>query len=113
MNPGIPIFAIALLLTACAGGSGDDRTDDAEGGGSVSGREYFVSPQGDDAADGSRMAPWRHVQFAIDRLQPGDHLLVQAGIYEETLLIGPEDSGETGAPSSSREKMGQSSTGTR
>ncbi len=42
---------------------------------------FFVSPSGDDLADGSEDAPWRTMRFACVQLSPGDTLIVEDGEY--------------------------------
>jgi len=77
---------------------------------SLAGAEFFVAPTGDDAAPGSRSAPFRtlaRAQRAVRELKlsrglpeggatvflmPGRHVL------SETLVLGPDDSGEPGKP---------------
>ncbi len=48
------------------------------------GRRLHVSPRGDDAAEGSPERPWRSLDRALCRLEPGDRLTVGPGSY-----IGP------------------------
>jgi hypothetical protein len=43
----------------------------------------YVSAAGSDANDGSEAAPWRHIQFALDRAGPGDTVYVMDGEYNE------------------------------
>ena len=42
---------------------------------------YYVSPQGDDSASGSREAPWASPGAASRRLSPGDTLVILGGRY--------------------------------
>jgi hypothetical protein len=42
---------------------------------------WHVSPAGDDAATGSASAPWKTIQHAADRVQPGDTVVIHAGTY--------------------------------
>ena len=42
---------------------------------------FFVSPSGDDLAEGSVRAPWRTVRVACTRLSPGDTLIIEDGEY--------------------------------
>ena len=42
---------------------------------------FFVSPSGDDLAEGSVSAPWRTVRVACTRLSPGDTLVIEDGEY--------------------------------
>ncbi|MFC2076425.1 right-handed parallel beta-helix repeat-containing protein [candidate division KSB1 bacterium] len=62
------IFPILMLSLACE-------------------RTYYVSPDGDDGGAGSKSSPWRSIQTGIDRLEPGDALLVGEGIFSERLII--------------------------
>lgn len=48
---------------------------------------YYVSPSGNDAADGSRQAPWRTLQRGVNALVPGDTLFIQSGVYREQVEI--------------------------
>jgi hypothetical protein len=43
----------------------------------------YVSVGGNDANVGSEDAPWRHIQFALDRARPGDTVYVMDGVYAE------------------------------
>jgi len=90
----LPLLLVSLLLAACAGGSTDKDADGGSGGsgGSVT-ADFFVAVDGDDTAGGSASAPWRHIQYAIEQLQPGQTLSVQPGIYRETLKLGAGHSG--------------------
>ena len=45
--------------------------------------EFHVATAGNDAGPGSRAAPFRTIQHAADRAQPGDTITVHAGIYRE------------------------------
>jgi hypothetical protein len=54
-------------------------------------KSYFVAPAGTDAhGRGSRGAPWRTIQFAVDRALPGDRIVLLPGLYagETTLSHG-------------------------
>jgi Protein of unknown function (DUF1565) len=46
----------------------------------------WVSPTGDDANDGSRSAPLRSIQVAINRSWPGDTVELLAGDYHEDFI---------------------------
>jgi hypothetical protein len=45
------------------------------------GRVFYVSPDGNDSAEGSREAPWRSPANAVQRLHPGDTLIFLDGKY--------------------------------
>ena len=64
----------APLPSAGAPQAGDNP---AAGGGHT----YFVSPQGNDAADGSRDHPWASPGYASRQLAPGDTLIILGGRY--------------------------------
>ncbi len=63
---------------------------------SALGADCFVSPRGDDAAAGSKAAPWRTIQHAADSLKPGDTAFVLTGQYNEKVKI--RVSGVAGKP---------------
>ncbi|MGC9318086.1 MAG: hypothetical protein ACP5KN_08630 [Armatimonadota bacterium] len=56
----------------------------------------YLSPQGDDAGDGSRDRPWRTLAKVNETLQPGDTVVLLDGEHEG--VIEPATSGEEGAP---------------
>src|SRR5258708_4023091 len=58
--------------------------------------EYFVSPAGNDAADGSLGAPFRTIAKALSMALPGDSVELRAGTYRE--LVNPPRSGTAGSP---------------
>lgn len=47
----------------------------------IDGMVYHVSPDGDDANDGSIEMPFASIQAAVDRLRPGDTVLLRAGTH--------------------------------
>ena len=59
-------------------------------------REYFVSPGGDDAADGSAASPWRTIQRAADAAKAGDTVTIRGGTYRE--WVKPANAGREDAP---------------
>ena len=64
------VFVLALLI----GGASADT--------------FYVSPTGNDRNSGtSEGHPFRVVQHAIDRMQPGDTLVVLDGVYTGTLKL--------------------------
>lgn len=55
---------------------------------SASASTYYVSPSGDDRNSGTSEAkPFRVVQHAIDRMAPGDELVVMDGVYAGELKL--------------------------
>lgn len=42
---------------------------------------YYVAPDGQDSHPGSEVRPWRSIQYAADRVQPGDTVRIRAGNY--------------------------------
>ena len=48
----------------------------------AAGATYFVSPDGDDNADGSQSRPWQKVAVAASRLKAGDVLYLRGGTYQ-------------------------------
>ncbi len=53
--------------------------------GPVVGREYHVSPSGDDSYDGTPARPLRTISTAALAAQPGDVIVVHAGLYRERI----------------------------
>ena len=47
----------------------------------IDGTEYYVSPEGNDAADGSKDHPWKTLQFAVTHLKSGTVVNLMAGTY--------------------------------
>lgn len=56
----------------------------------------YVAPQGDDGNAGTLTEPLRTLQAGVNRLQPGDTLLIRGGVYRETVIF-PRD-GAPGKP---------------
>lgn len=50
---------------------------------------YYVSPQGADssARSGSSTAPWKTIQYALDRVPGGNTILIRPGTYPEDVKI--------------------------
>lgn len=57
---------------------------------------FFVSPSGIDGGAGTKAAPWKTIQHAASRLQPGDTAHVLPGTYHEKVQI--RVSGTPGKP---------------
>ena len=60
------------------------------------GRVFFVARHGNDAGPGTRARPWRTIQHALERLGPGQRVLVRRGTYVQDLVA--ERSGTARAP---------------
>ncbi len=60
------------------------------------GGQYFLSPNGDDGAAGTRAAPWQTLEKASEAAQAGDTVTLLAGRYPGTLQ--PAESGTAEAP---------------
>jgi len=52
-------------------------------GAAAAGNIYYVSTSGKDAWPGTLAQPWRTIQHAANRLQPGDTVYVRQGTYHE------------------------------
>ena len=48
---------------------------------------YYVSINGLDANPGTETAPWRHIQYAMDRVSAGSTVYVMNGVYNETVTF--------------------------
>ncbi|MFO8014289.1 MAG: right-handed parallel beta-helix repeat-containing protein [Phycisphaerae bacterium] len=51
----------------------------------AAGREYHVSPGGDDANDGSKTSMLKTISAAAQKARPGDTITVHAGVYRERI----------------------------
>ncbi|MEI8312573.1 MAG: right-handed parallel beta-helix repeat-containing protein, partial [Verrucomicrobiota bacterium] len=47
-----------------------------------------VSPAGSDTGPGSEKSPWQTIQHGLDRVNPGDTLVVHSGTYQGPLALG-------------------------
>jgi uncharacterized protein (TIGR03437 family) len=59
------------------------------------GASYYVSPAGNDASPGTLDQPFATIQFAADRLNPGDILYLRGGSYRETVTVHQSGSAAT------------------
>lgn len=57
---------------------------------------YYVSVNGSDSNPGTEGAPWRHIQYAIDRVGPGSTIYVMNGVYNETVTFRRSGTAEGG-----------------
>jgi Right handed beta helix region len=48
---------------------------------------YYVSISGSDSNPGSQAAPWRHIQYAVDKVSPGSTVYVLTGVYNEAVTF--------------------------
>ncbi len=48
---------------------------------------YYVSVSGNDANPGTLALPWRHIQYAMDRVGAGSTVNVMTGVYNETVTF--------------------------
>ena len=55
---------------------------------------YYVSIAGSDSNNGSQVSPWRHIQYAMDRVVAGSTVYVMNGVYDETVTF--RNSGSAG-----------------
>ena len=55
---------------------------------------YYVSVGGNDANPGTLAAPWRHIQYALDRVVAGSTVNVMTGVYNEYVTF--KNSGTSG-----------------
>jgi len=74
---------------------------------SVCAATYYVSPTGNDAAQGTIQSPWRNMDYASTKMQPGDLLLIRGGTYSYTRQITVQRSGSAGFPLTFRAYSGE------
>jgi len=55
---------------------------------------FYISTSGKDSNNGSQSAPWRHIQYAVDRVGPGSTINVMTGVYKEKVTF--HNSGSAG-----------------
>jgi len=86
-RPALLVICFMLLMLAC---SSCHRPPCAESAGPdwlEAPGTRFVAPGGDDAGPGTEGRPWRTLESAVDRLAPGDVLVVEEGTYPESILL--------------------------
>jgi hypothetical protein len=66
----------------------------------IAGQTFYVSPDGDDGADGSKEHPWRTLQHAADRLEPNTVVYLEEGAYFGPVVVRTQATAE--APSAIR-----------
>lgn len=48
--------------------------------------EYYIAPDGSDTeGDGTIDHPWNNLQFAVNKAQPGDHIVCRGGTYRPSM----------------------------
>ena len=57
----------------------------------INARQWVIDPQGDDVGGGTAEDPFRTISRGAEKAQPGDVVLVRAGIYRER--VAPPRSG--------------------
>jgi hypothetical protein len=57
---------------------------------------FYVSTSGSDNNNGSKSAPWRHIQYAMDQAKPGNTTYVMNGVYNEMVTFHRSGSVEGG-----------------
>lgn len=94
--------ALAVLAAGCGSGSpAPVETSPAPG---ATGRLLHVAPDGSDAGRGSRDRPFRTIQHALDRVRPGDAVVVAPGTYPGDVTL--TRSGTVSAPVTLRSAEG-------
>ena len=58
------------------------------------GAEFHVAPDGNDANPGTERQPLARIQAGVDKLQPGDLLLVHGGTYREMVVFSESGTAE-------------------
>ncbi|HEY9293509.1 MAG TPA: right-handed parallel beta-helix repeat-containing protein, partial [Microlunatus sp.] len=93
-----PLWVVAVsLLSVVAGAAGCTDGTQGPSGGTHSPPQYRAAPRhqhvlyvdgaGNDGADGSQKSPLRTITAAISHAHPGDSIVVQSGVYHESLKI--------------------------
>ena len=63
----------------------------------IAGQAYYVSPTGDDGAEGSRQAPWRTLQHAVSQQRPNTVIYLDKGTYFGPVVVSTQAAAETPA----------------
>ena len=72
----------------------------------LSGPAFYLGPNGDDAADGSREHPWKTLPHAAANLKPGTVIYLMAGAYYGPVEIRTKATEQS--PAALRAKKGSS-----
>ncbi|HVQ89324.1 MAG TPA: right-handed parallel beta-helix repeat-containing protein, partial [Actinomycetes bacterium] len=91
---------IAILVVVCLVLAGTTTwalaTRGSSSGAGATKQAFWVAPDGDDSASGSRDDPWATVQHAVDESQAGTTVYVRGGTYDQRFSF--NTSGEPGSP---------------
>jgi hypothetical protein len=79
------LTAAVLVLHLVGAAAGVTLLSSAEAASSGRGAVRYVSPSGSDHASGTRSRPFRTLRHALERLRPGDTLVVRGGTYTEDI----------------------------
>ena len=90
------LYALLVAIALAAAGFAVAARTAADREYAPAGPVWFVSPDGDDAAEGSAETPWRSIRKAAEAATPGTTVFLRGGTYTEEVLI--DCSGEKGAP---------------
>jgi hypothetical protein len=55
--------------------------------GALNAAEFHIAPSGNDANPGTEAKPLATLQAGVNKLQPGDTLIVRGGVYRETVTF--------------------------
>lgn len=78
---------IAVLATDGFSGSSGAAFAALEPAAAKPQRVFYLAPDGSDGGPGTKDRPWRSLQRALDRLDPGETLLVREGTYSDWVVI--------------------------
>lgn len=100
----VVLVLVATLIFQCKKEEGSEPVNLIERVG-----DYFVSADGNDSNNGSDSLPWRTIQFAVNKIEPGKVLIVKPGDYRETVKITKGGTSEGAKINIFAEKIQQSS----
>ena len=89
------LLKLPILFLVFAAGSMLLHPAHAQGESLNSASTYYVSPQGNNSNPGSKSQPWRTVEYGANQAKPGDVVLVENGVYRESVVM--TKSGTAGA----------------
>jgi hypothetical protein len=90
------LLAAAAILVSLGSGGLAASAQAASGAQSYGSRTYYVSPTGSDSHPGTAGLPFETIQQCSNVMVPGDHCVIEAGTYHETIT--PARSGTAAAP---------------